>query len=86
MKTNFTEIELTEFFTKISRELQGEALLLPSLPNIIESTEVIQAMTNPSSFVELTANISKAQGEVIGKLELLKKILFFFEVIEETDF
>lgn len=86
MKTNFTEIELTEFFTKISRELQGEALLLPSLPAIIDSTEMFQAMTNPTSFVELTANISKAQGEVIGKLELLKKILFFFEVIEETDF
>ena len=85
MKTIFTEDEVTIFLVKLSREIQGEALLLPSKPTMIDPIEVITAMSSPSAYAEMMSMLSQAQGEVMGKLDLMKRVLKFFdiEVVEE---
>ena len=85
MRTIFTEDEVKEFLIKLSREIQGEALLLPSKPTMIDPIEVITAMSSPSVYAEMMSKLSQAQGEVMGKLELMKRVLKFFdiEVVEE---
>ena len=85
MKTIFTEDEVREFLIKLSREIQGEALLLPSKPTMIDPIEVITAMSSPSAYAEMMSKLSQAQGEVMGKLDLMKRVLKFFdiEVVEE---
>ena len=85
MRTIFTEDEVKEFLIKLSREIQGEALLLPSKPTMIDPIEVITAMSSPSAYAEMMSKLSQAQGEVMGKLDLMKRILKFFdiEVVEE---
>ena len=85
MRTIFTEDEVKEFLIKLSREIQGEALLLPSKPTMIDPIEVITAMSSPSAYAEMMSKLSQAQGEVMGKLELMKRLLKFFEieVVEE---
>jgi hypothetical protein len=85
MRTIFTEDEVKEFLMKLSREIQGEALLLPSKPTMIDPVEVITAMSSPSAYAEMMSKLSQAQGEVIGKLELMKRVLKFFDidVVEE---
>jgi|LakMenEpi03Aug12_release.lakeMendotaPanAssembly.Ray.scaffolds.fasta_scaffold68643_10 hypothetical protein len=85
MRTIFTEDEVKEFLIKLSREIQGEALLLPSKPTMIDPIEVITAMSSPSAYAEMMSKLSQAQGEVMGKLELMKRVLKFFdiEVVEE---
>lgn len=80
MKTIFTEEELSEFFTKLSREIQGEALLLPQKPTSIDPLEMLKAMSDPTYASDFISKISKAQGIVIGKTELFKRILDFFDV------
>jgi hypothetical protein len=85
MRTIFTEDEVKEFLIKLSREIQGEALLLPSKPTMIDPIEVITAMSSPSAYAEMMSKLSQAQGEVMGKLELMKRVLKFFDidVVEE---
>jgi len=85
MRTIFTEDEVKEFLIKLSREIQGEALLLPSKPTMIDPIEVITAMSSPSAYAEMMSKLSQAQGEVMGKLDLMKRVLKFFdiEVVEE---
>jgi hypothetical protein len=85
MRTIFTEQEIEDFLIKLSREIQGEALLLPSKPTMIEPSELVKAMSSASDYAELMSKLSQAQGEVMGKLEILKRFLKFFniEVIEE---
>ena len=85
MKTIFTEDEVKEFLIKLSREIQGEALLLPTKPTMIDPIEVITAMSSPSAYAEMMSKLSQAQGEVMGKLDLMKRVLKFFdiEVVEE---
>lgn len=85
MRTIFTEDEVKEFLMKLSREIQGEALLLPSKPYNGDPAEIIAAMSNPTSLLEMMSKLSQAQGECLGKLELMKRLLKFFEieVIEE---
>ena len=80
MRTIFTEDEVKEFLMKLSREIQGEALLLPSKPTMIDPVEVITAMSSPSAYAEMMSKLSQAQGEVIGKLELMKRVLKFFDI------
>jgi hypothetical protein len=85
MRTIFTEDEVREFLIKLSREIQGEALLLPTKPTMIDPIEVITAMSSPSAYAEMMSKLSQAQGEVMGKLELMKRVLKFFDidVVEE---
>ena len=80
MKTIFTEEEVTNFLVKLSREIQGEALLLPSNPTMFDPVDIIKAMSSPSAYGEMMSKISQAQGEVIGKLELMKRVLRFFDI------
>ena len=85
MRTIFTEQEVEDFLIKLSREIQGEALLLPSKPTMIDPLELMKSMSSPSAYAEMMSKLSQAQGEVIGKLEPLKRLLKFFdiEVVEE---
>jgi hypothetical protein len=52
---------------------------------MIDPIEVITAMSSPSAYAEMMSKLSQAQGEVMGKLELMKRVLKFFdiEVVEE---
>lgn len=85
MRTIFTEEEIRDFFVKLSREIQGEALLLPSTPTMIDPVDVIKAMSSPSAYAEMMSKISQAQGEVIGKMELMKRFLLFFDIPVEDE-
>ena len=80
MKTIFTEDEVTNFLVKLSREIQGEALLLPSTPTMLDPVEVMKFMSSPSAYAEMMSKLSQSQGEVIGKLEVLKRLLTFFNI------
>ena len=80
MKTIFTEDEVTNFLVKLSREIQGEALLLPSTPTMLDPVEVMKSMASPSAYAEMMSKLSQSQGEVIGKLEVLKRLLTFFNI------
>lgn len=85
MKTIFTEEELSEFFTKLIREIHGEYLLLPLNPTSIDPLEMLKAMSDPTYASELNSKISKAQGIVIGKTELYLKIIDFFDLIDKSE-
>jgi hypothetical protein len=85
MKTIFTEDEVTMFLVKLSSEIQGEALLLPSKLAMLDPVDVIKAMSSPSDYAEMMSTISQAQGEVIGKLEVMKRFLKFFDIPVEEE-
>lgn len=85
MKTIFTEDEVTVFLVKLSREIQGEALLLPSKPAMIDPVEIMKAMSSPSAYAEMMSKVAQAQGEVIGKMELMKRFLLFFDIPVEEE-
>ena len=85
MKTIFTEDEVTIFLVKLSREIQGEALLLPSTPTMLDPVEIMKSMASPSAYAEMMSKLSQAQGEVIGKLEVMKRVLKFFDITVEEE-
>jgi hypothetical protein len=80
MKNVFTEQEVEDFLLKLSREIQGEALLLPTTPTMIDPVQVVKAMSSPSEYAELMMKISLAEGKVKGKLEIFRRFLNFFQV------
>ena len=80
MRTIFTEEEVESFLMKLSREIQGEALLIPCNPSMIDPAELVKAMSSPSAYAEMMSKLSQSQGEVIGKLEVLKRLLTFFNI------
>jgi len=80
MKNVFTEQEIEDFLLKLSREIQGEALLLPTTPTMIDPVQVVKAMSSPSEYAEMMMKISLAEGEVKGKLEIFKRFLTFFQI------
>lgn len=80
MKYVFTEQEVEDFLLKLSREIQGEALLLPTSPAMFDHFQLVKAMSNPSEYAEMMMKISLAEGEVKGKLEIFKRFLTFFQI------
>jgi hypothetical protein len=80
MKNVFTEQEIEDFLLKLSREIQGEALLLPTTPTMIDPAQVLKAMSSPSEYAQLMIDISLAEGKVKGKLEIFKRFLTFFQI------
>jgi hypothetical protein len=80
MKNVFTEQEVEDFLTKLSREIEGESLLLPTKPTMIDPVEVIKAMSSPSNYAEMMMKLSLEEGKVRGKLELFKRFLKFFQI------
>lgn len=75
MKTIFTEEEVRDFLMKKGREIQGDAILLPSAAK--EADEV------PKTFAEMVDkihNIGIREGIIEGKLALMKELVDFFEV------
>lgn len=75
MKTIFTEEEVRDFLLKKGREIQGEAILLPTAAQEMEDV--------PKSFKEMfnrVYDIGKKEGHVEGKLALMKEFLDFFQV------
>lgn len=75
MKTIFTEEEVRDFLLKKGREIQGEAILLPTAASEMEK--------EPSSFSEMfnrVYDIGKKEGEVEGKFQLMKELVEFFEL------
>ena len=70
---------------KLSREIQGEALLIPCNPSMIDPAELVKAMSSPSAYAEMMSKLSQAQGEVIGKLEVMKRVLKFFDITVEEE-
>lgn len=85
MRTIFTEEEIRDFLVKLSREIQGEALLLPTTPTMIDPETILKAMSSPSSYADMMAKVGQAQGEVIGKMELMKRFLIFFDIPVEEE-
>jgi hypothetical protein len=80
MKNVFTEQEIEDFLLKLSREIQGEALLLPTTPTMIDPVQVVKAMSSPSEYAEMMMKISLAEGMVKGKLEIFRRFLNFFQI------
>ena len=79
-KTTFTKAEIREFFYKISREIHGEALLLPTM-NSLTNPEVLEdILSSQQSLIDFTADLSKKQGMIEGKVDIMIRFIDFFDL------
>lgn len=76
MKTIFTEEEVRDFLLKKVREIQGEAILLPSS----QSEETRFTPNSLTDIIEKMYNSGIKQGITEGKMQLMRELLDFFEL------
>lgn len=76
----FSKDEIRDFLFKLSREAHGEALLLPTM-NTLTNPEVLEGiLLNSNSLADFLADLSKKQGIVEGKVEIIQRLIDFFEI------
>lgn len=84
-KTIFTKDEIREFLYKLSRETHGESLLMPSMKSLLDPDVLIEAMSSATAYADFVGDISRKQGYVEGKVEIIIRIVDFFQLQEKEN-
>jgi hypothetical protein len=75
MKTNFTEDEIIDYITKMTKVLQGE--------NILFGTQVNLFFEDIKSHVDAFAHVQecgRAEGRMYARMEFIESLMDFFEL------
>ena len=75
MKTTFSEDEIVDFVTKMTKQLQGENILFGSQSKIF--MEDIRSHVDAFTYVQ---DLGRAEGRMYARMEFIESLIDFFEL------
>ena len=75
MKTNFSEDEIIDFITKMTKVLQGENILFAT-----QSKFFFEDIKNHVDAFSHVQECGRAEGRMYARMELIESLLDFFEL------